>query len=206
MGQEESARLLARLTLILASFMLLVLFSVPLLMDTSGFDDFLPYALYSLLLASIGVLIGTSLTWLNLAQGVEAGGAVQAAGGIPGAAGASGGIPGAAAGAAVGVAGTDVEDSGAEMIGDSNSDGAATPSSAAEQSPFSRLSTDEALVVEYLRSRGGKSWQAELVRDLNLSASKASRLLTRLERSDLVHRIRDGMGKRVVLNGGDGIE
>lgn len=174
MGQEESARLLARLTLILASFMLLVLFSVPLLMDTSGFDDFLPYALYSLLLASIGVLIGTSLTWLNLARGL----------------------------------GEDVEAAVDSASVEGGSD-AATPAAAsysAERSPFSRLSTDEALVVEYLRSRGGESWQAEMVRDLDLSPSKASRLLTRLEASDLVHRIRDGMGKRVVLNGGDGVE
>ncbi len=167
MGQEDSARLLARLTLMMASFMLLVLFSVPLLMDTSGFDDFLPYALYSLLLASIGVLIGTSLTWLNLARGE----------------------------------GVDVGDAaGADSL---QEDSPATAADSAERSPFSRLSTDEALVVEYLRSRGGESWQAEMVRDLDLSASKASRLLTRLEASDLVHRIRDGMGKRVVLNGSD---
>ena len=170
MGQEESARLLSRMTLMLASFMLLVLFSVPLLMDTSGFDDFLPYALYSLLLASIGVLIGISLTWLNLARGVE----------------------------------SDV--AAVERGNQSSQAVAATPSNSAEQSPFSRLSTDEALVVDYLRSRGGESWQAELVRDLDLSAAKASRLLTRLEASELVHRIRDGMGKRVVLNGGGGNE
>ena len=103
------------MTLMLASFMLLVLFSVPLLMDTSGFDDFLPYALYSLLLASIGVLIGISLTWLNLARGVE----------------------------------SDV--AAVERGNQSSQAVAATPSNSAEQSPFSRLSTDEALVVDYLQ-------------------------------------------------------
>ncbi len=175
MGQEESARLLARLTLILASFMLLVLFSVPVLMDTSGFNDFLPYALYSLLLASIGVLIGTSLTWLNLSRA------------------------GATDMQSVNDSSSPLRPVDSHAANSTGTGQAAQPTS----SPLSRLSTDEALVVEYLRSRGGESWQAELVRDLDLSASKASRLLARLEGSELVHRIRDGMGKRVVLNGGE---
>ena len=43
-------------------------------------------------------------------------------------------------------------------------------------------------------------WQAELVKQTGFSDSKASRLLSRMEKSGLIRRIRDGMGKRVELN------
>ena len=42
-------------------------------------------------------------------------------------------------------------------------------------------------------------WQAELVRQGGFTNSKASRLLSSMERDGLVRRVRDGMGKRVEL-------
>ena len=43
-------------------------------------------------------------------------------------------------------------------------------------------------------------WQADLVKKSGFSDSKASRLLSRMENRGTIKRIRDGMGKRVLIN------
>lgn len=61
------------------------------------------------------------------------------------------------------------------------------------------LSEDEKVVSELLLSNSGEMWQSELVRKSGFTDSKASRLLSRMENQGLISRIRDGMGKRVIL-------
>jgi uncharacterized membrane protein len=61
------------------------------------------------------------------------------------------------------------------------------------------LSSDEKVVVNILASNGGSMWQAEVVRASGFSNSKASRLLSRMEHSGIIGRLRDGMGKRIEL-------
>ena len=61
------------------------------------------------------------------------------------------------------------------------------------------LSSAERKVVLILKSNDNNMWQAELVRQGGFTNSKASRLLSSMERDGLVRRVRDGMGKRVEL-------
>jgi uncharacterized membrane protein len=61
------------------------------------------------------------------------------------------------------------------------------------------LSDDQLRFVEMLAASSGSMWQAELVRMSGFTDSKASRLLSRMEREGLIRRVRDGMGKRVEL-------
>ena len=61
------------------------------------------------------------------------------------------------------------------------------------------LSSAERKVVMILKSNDNNMWQAELVRQGGFTNSKASRLLSSMERDGLVRRVRDGMGKRVEL-------
>ena len=46
----------------------------------------------------------------------------------------------------------------------------------------------------------GQCWQREIVEKSNMDGSKISRTLSNLERNGIVSRVRDGMGKRVILN------
>ena len=62
------------------------------------------------------------------------------------------------------------------------------------------LSADEKIVSNLLQSNSGEMWQADLVKKSGFSDSKASRLLSRMEHQGTIKRIRDGMGKRVVIN------
>ena len=64
------------------------------------------------------------------------------------------------------------------------------------------LSADEKVVVNVLSSNGGSMWQAEVVKASGFTNSKASRLLSRMEHSGLIRRVRDGMGKRIELTVG----
>jgi uncharacterized membrane protein len=66
------------------------------------------------------------------------------------------------------------------------------------------LSSAERTVVTILQSNDNNMWQAELVRQGGFTNSKASRLLSSMERDGLVRRVRDGMGKRVELVKMDG--
>ena len=63
-----------------------------------------------------------------------------------------------------------------------------------------KFSTSEKSIIELLMESDGQCWQSELVEKLNMNSSKISRTLTNLEKSRIVSRVRDGMGKRVVLN------
>jgi len=156
MDGAGSADRFAKLTLALAGFMLVLLISMPFLIDSDAFTDMLPYTLYSLFLTSVGVMIGISLTWLNLErEDIEAADSIE------------------------------------------NDEGGHSALDQTGREPL--LSSDERRVVDHLLSRDGAGWQAELVSELSLSASKASRILGRLEQIEVVERVRDGMGKRVIL-------
>ena len=61
---SESIEQIAKLTLGMAIFMLILLILVPFTISSTSFDDIVPYLIYSLFLTSIGVLIGVSMTWL----------------------------------------------------------------------------------------------------------------------------------------------
>jgi len=63
-NSSESMERIAKLTLVMAIFMLIILIMLPFSLSSSEFEDIFPYLLYSLFLTSVGVLIGTSMTWL----------------------------------------------------------------------------------------------------------------------------------------------
>ncbi|MDP6661374.1 MAG: MarR family transcriptional regulator [Candidatus Thalassarchaeaceae archaeon] len=139
----------ARMTLALAGFMLLLLIAVPFTVDSGPTGYIAPYLIYSLFLTSVGIIIGISLTWLNDPR----------------------------------------RQAGPEAI-------APEPKLPVESQ---MLSDDQLRFVEMLAASSGSMWQAELVRMSGFTDSKASRLLSRMEREGLIRRVRDGMGKRVEL-------
>ena len=55
----------ARTTLALGVFMMLLLISLPFTFETDSSGYFASYLIYSLFLTSVGVIIGVSLMWLN---------------------------------------------------------------------------------------------------------------------------------------------
>ncbi|MBI87555.1 MAG: hypothetical protein CMB67_00790 [Euryarchaeota archaeon] len=55
----------ARITLSLGGFMLVLLITVPFTFETDSSGYFASYVIYSLFLTSVGVIIGVSLMWLN---------------------------------------------------------------------------------------------------------------------------------------------
>jgi uncharacterized membrane protein len=61
------------------------------------------------------------------------------------------------------------------------------------------LTEGEKYVINYLLDRDGTCWQAQLVKDSKMTNSTMSRLLKKMESSQKIHRIREGMGKKVVL-------
>ena len=141
----------ARLTLALGGFMLLLLILFPFTLSDDAMSGTAPYLLYSLFLTSIGIVIGSSMTWLNAPP-----------------------------------------------------DTPASPIIKDESEPM--LSADERLVMDALRvakdTGDGSMWQKQLVERCGFSDSKASRVLSRMERAGLIRRVRDGMSKRVELAGG----
>jgi len=150
---DQSAKMdrIAKLTLALGGFMLLLLISFPFTMSSGTLSETAPYLLYSLFLTSVGIVIGISLTWLN--------------------------------------------DPTRSTDGD-------VSNSPATKSELPMLSADEKVVVNVLSSNGGSMWQAEVVKASGFTNSKASRLLSRMEHSGLIRRVRDGMGKRIELTVG----
>ena len=142
---------IAKLTLALGGFMLLLLISFPFTMSSGTLSETAPYLLYSLFLTSVGIVIGISLTWLN------------------------------------------------DPTRSTDSDVSNSP---ATKSELPMLSADEKVVVNVLSSNGGSMWQAEVVKASGFTNSKASRLLSRMEHSGLIRRVRDGMGKRIELTVG----
>ena len=144
----------ARLTLALGGFMLLLLILFPFTLSDDAMSGTAPYLLYSLFLTSIGIVIGASMTWLN-----------------------------------------------------SPADPLASPIIEDASEPM--LSADERLVMDALMvakdTGDGSMWQKQLVERCGFSDSKASRVLSRMERAGLIRRVRDGMSKRVELaTGGTG--
>ena len=157
-GPSTQARMdrVARLTLALGGFMLVLLIAFPFTLSNDAMSGTAPYLLYSLFLTSIGIVIGVSLTWLN------------------------------------------------------------DPSRASEESLEKQparapmLSADERAVMDALSNSmrtgdNGSMWQKELIESCGFSDSKASRVLSRMERAGLIRRVRDGMSKRVELADG-GVE
>lgn len=152
-AQDPSAQArmdrVARLTLALGGFMLVLLILFPFTIDNDAMSGTAPYLLYSLFLTSIGIVIGVSFTWLN---------------------------------------------------------GTGAPLPDADESkptPTPMLSADESEVIKALRAQGSM-WQKELVVSCGFSDSKASRVLSRMERAGLIRRVRDGMSKRVeIAEGGE---
>ncbi|MEC8874182.1 MAG: MarR family transcriptional regulator [Candidatus Thermoplasmatota archaeon] len=142
----------ARMTLALGGFMLLLLIAVPFTIDSGPSGYIAPYLIYSLFLTSVGIIIGVSLTWLN----------------------------------------------------DPRKRANLKPSVPENESSHPMLSENQRRVVELLSNNSGSMWQSELVRRSGFTASKASRLLSRMEREGQIRRVRDGMGKRVeLMEGGD---
>ena len=151
-GPPNQARIdrVAKLTLALGGFMLVLLIAFPFTLDNDAMSGTAPYLLYSLFLTSIGIVIGVSLTWLN--------------------------------------------------------DPSRAPEKAiqAQTKRTPMLSADEKAVMEALsssdRNQGsGSMWQKELVESCGFTDSKASRVLSRMERAGLIRRVRDGMSKRVEI-------
>ena len=65
---------------------------------------------------------------------------------------------------------------------------------------LSRFNSSEQFIINYLLDNGCKCWQSDLVKKSNMTDSKISRSLTKLEASGIISRVRDGMGKRVNLH------
>ena len=126
--------------------MLVLLISVPFTFEAESSSYFASYVIYSLFLASVGVIIGVSLMWLKDPTRVSR--PIQA-----------------------------------------------------ESFPRPMLSEDQASVVSILMANNSTMWQADLVKKLGFTDSKASRLLSRMEADGHIRRIRDGMGKRIELKG-----
>lgn len=150
-SSSDSIEQIAKLTLGMAIFMLILLILVPFTISSTSFDDIVPYLIYSLFLTSIGVLIGVSMTWLLSNKNIQ----------------------------------NTLE----------NKEG--QNSMTIKKIPL--LSSAERTVITLLKSNDNNMWQAELVRQGGFTNSKASRLLSSMERDGLVRRVRDGMGKRVEL-------
>ena len=55
----------ARITLALGGFMMILLIAVPFTFESATSGYFASYVIYSLFLTSVGVIIGVSLMWLN---------------------------------------------------------------------------------------------------------------------------------------------
>ena len=64
-GKEPPMDRVARITLALGGFMLILLIAVPFTFESATSGYFASYVIYSLFLTSVGVIIGVSLMWLN---------------------------------------------------------------------------------------------------------------------------------------------
>ena len=144
MGDASRMDRVARITLFLGGFMLVLLISVPFTFETESSSYFASYVIYSLFLASVGVIIGVSLMWLN---------------------------------------------DPTRLSGPIKQESFRGP----------MLSMDQTSVVTILVANNSTMWQADLVKKLGFTDSKASRILSRMEADGHIRRIRDGMGKRVEL-------
>ncbi len=151
----------------LATFMLLLLLFVPLLLQGDFSPDLIAYTVYAVFLISLSVTVGMGVAWMMMSNQP----ALQM---MPSADVADGSVT-----------------NPATELGD------ATGSS--DASTASHRPSDEQAVIDYLQDNDGECWQSNLSRALEWTASKTSRTLARLEYDGTVKRIRDGMGKRIVL-------
>ncbi|HKZ49860.1 MAG TPA: hypothetical protein VJ110_02555 [Candidatus Nanoarchaeia archaeon] len=64
---------------------------------------------------------------------------------------------------------------------------------------MARLDEDERKLYEIIKARGGSAFQSELIRELGLSKVKVTRILDKLEMSQILERKRRGMTNIIVL-------
>ena len=151
----------------LATFMLLLLLFVPLLLQGDFSPDLIAYTVYAVFLISLSVTVGMGVAWMMMSNQP----ALQM-------------LPSA-----------DVADG--SVTNPATEPGDATGSS--ETSTASHRPSDEQAVIDYLQDNDGECWQSNLSRALEWTASETSRTLAKLEYDGTIKRIRDGMGKRIVL-------
>ena len=138
----------------LAGLMLLLLLSVPFLVQIDTQIDTIAYVVYAIFLISLSITIGMGIMWIMVSSREEGGNPVTKAQ-------------------------SEVEK---------------------KSSPQSKFHTeDETELIRLLEEHEGELWQSKITARLNWSASKTSRLLSKLESSGDILRIRDGMGKRIIL-------
>ena len=138
----------------LAGLMLLLLLSVPFLVQIDTQIDTIAYVVYAIFLISLSITIGMGIMWIMVSSREEGGNPVTKA------------------------------QSNVET----------------KSSPQSKFHTeDETELIRLLEEHEGELWQSKITARLNWSASKTSRLLSKLESSGDILRIRDGMGKRIIL-------
>ena len=64
-AQKSPMDRVARITLLLGGFMLILLIAAPFTFESNTSGYFASYVIYSLFLTSVGIIIGISLMWLN---------------------------------------------------------------------------------------------------------------------------------------------
>ena len=62
-----------------------------------------------------------------------------------------------------------------------------------------RFNVSEQFIIDFLNENGGQCMQNDLVKSSEMTNSKISRILSKMEARGIVSRARDGMGKRVYL-------
>ena len=62
-----------------------------------------------------------------------------------------------------------------------------------------RFNVSEQFIIDFLNKNGGQCMQNDLVKRSEMTNSKISRILSKMEARGIVSRARDGMGKRVYL-------
>jgi hypothetical protein len=151
----------------LATFMLLLLLFVPLLLQGDFSPDLIAYTVYAVFLISLSVTVGMGVAWMMMSNQP----ALQM-------------LP----------VSSEAEPSvtnPATELGDA--------SGSPEGTTASHRPSDEQAVIDHLEANDGECWQSNLSRALEWTASKTSRTLAKLEYDGTIKRIRDGMGKRIVL-------
>jgi len=151
----------------LATFMLLLLLFVPLLLQGDFSPDLIAYTVYAVFLISLSVTVGMGVAWMMMSNQP----ALQV-------------VPAT---------------SEVELAASTARQEPAAESSSSETTTASHRPSDEQAVIDHLVANDGECWQSNLSRALEWTASKTSRTLAKLEYDGTVKRIRDGMGKRIVL-------
>ncbi len=151
----------------LATFMLLLLLFVPLLLQGDFSPDLIAYTVYAVFLISLSVTVGMGVAWMMMSNQA----ALQVMPAL----------------------------NEAEALAAHAATEPGEASGSHEARTASHRPSDEQAVIDYLQANDGECWQSNLSRALEWTASKTSRTLAKLEYDGTVKRIRDGMGKRIVL-------